>query len=205
MGADEVDTEELLGRAAVGDRSAVGSLLERNQGRLRKLVARRLDPRIATRVDPSDVVQEVMSLAMEGIPRFARERPVPFAYWLRRQAIVRLGWLHRFHLRTGKRSVAREVPYDDGGRSEGGAVLNGLEDSGTGPSTAADRAERSEMVRAALGRLEPPDREILDLRYVFRLSQSEICERLAISPSAVKMRHARALERFRISFRGGDA
>ncbi|WP_165227490.1 sigma-70 family RNA polymerase sigma factor [Aquisphaera insulae] len=202
MKAGEVDTEELLRRAAGGDATAGGSLLERHRASLRRIVARRLDRRIVARVDPSDVVQEAMSIAIAELPRFARERPVSFACWLRRQAIVRLGWLHRFHLRTGMRSVAREVSCDRGGRSEEAAAMDNLVDPGTGPSTAATRAERAEHVRSLLDAMAPADREILVLRYASRLSLDEIAERLEISPGAVKMRYARAMERLRALVRG---
>jgi hypothetical protein len=43
--------------AALGAES-LGRLLERHRGRLRKLVALRLDPRLHGRVDPSDVIQD---------------------------------------------------------------------------------------------------------------------------------------------------
>src|SRR5262245_26816363 len=52
------DTDQLLDRAASGDGSAREQLLERHRKKLKRMVAIRLDRRIAARVDPSDVVQE---------------------------------------------------------------------------------------------------------------------------------------------------
>ena len=58
--AKEPDTEELLELAATGDRSARLQLLVRHRGRLRQMVALRIDRRMAARLDPSDVVQEAL-------------------------------------------------------------------------------------------------------------------------------------------------
>jgi len=49
---------DLVARAAAGDRAAVTELLEHYRGRLRRMVALRLDPRLRGRVDASDVIQE---------------------------------------------------------------------------------------------------------------------------------------------------
>ena len=61
MTRHEPDTERLLEAAHSGDRSARGRLLERHRARLRRMVAVRLDRRLAARVDPSDVVQEALA------------------------------------------------------------------------------------------------------------------------------------------------
>src|SRR5262249_12587878 len=54
------DTEELLRRVEEGDAEARDALLDRHRGRLRQLVALRMDPRLVARVDASDVVQETL-------------------------------------------------------------------------------------------------------------------------------------------------
>ncbi|WP_165234049.1 sigma-70 family RNA polymerase sigma factor [Aquisphaera insulae] len=194
MGLDGRETEELLGRVAGGDREAAGRLLERHRGRLRRLVARRLDRRIAGRLDPSDVVQDALGIASGRVAVYARERPVPFSCWLRRQALLRLGWLHRFHLGTAKRSAACERPAP---ATTTGGMPACLIDSGTSPSEAAFRGEECRLVREVLGRMSSADREVLSLRYIERLSMAEIAGRLGIREDAAKMRHARAIRRFR--------
>ena len=52
------DTEDLLCQASHGDAGARADLLARHRARLRRMIAYRLDRRLAARVDPSDVVQE---------------------------------------------------------------------------------------------------------------------------------------------------
>ncbi len=54
------DTDQLLASFAGGDASAESVLLSRHRTRLKRLVMVRMDRRLASRVDPSDVVQETM-------------------------------------------------------------------------------------------------------------------------------------------------
>ena len=65
---DESQIDALLSDAARGDASAVHSLLEQHRDRLRRMVAVRLDRRLASRLDPSDVVQEA-SLTRRSVYR----------------------------------------------------------------------------------------------------------------------------------------
>ena len=64
--------------------------------------------RLAARVDPSDVVQEVLAEAIQHFAEYLRTRPLPFSAWLRQFAWQRLVKLHRHHIRAQKRSVRRE-------------------------------------------------------------------------------------------------
>ena len=102
------DTEELLRRVEGGDPEARDALLLRHRARLRQLVALRMDPRLAARVDASDVVQETLAEADRRMSDYLRERPLPFYPWLRRLALDRLAVQHRFHVRAARRSVRRE-------------------------------------------------------------------------------------------------
>src|SRR5436853_2187221 len=108
MTQPQPDTEELLRRAGDGDRDARGAVLDRHRRRLRRMVALRMDPRLAARVDASDVVQETLAEADRRMSDYLRERPLPFYPWLRRLALDRLAWQHRFHVRAARRSVTRE-------------------------------------------------------------------------------------------------
>src|SRR5947209_17749496 len=110
MAPTEPDTDVLLDRAASGDGAARQQLLERHRRRLRRMVAVRLDPRLAARVDPSDIVQEALGDADRRLDDYLRRRPVAFYPWLRRLTWDRLADAYRRHLRAGQRSVAREEP-----------------------------------------------------------------------------------------------
>jgi RNA polymerase sigma-70 factor (ECF subfamily) len=101
-------------------------------------------------------------------------------------------------LGSRKRSAAREVHLESRRFADSAtAAFDRLADTGTSPSQDAVRDEECERVRAVLARLKGPDRTILELRYFERLALAEIAGRLEIGLSAVKLRHLRALKRFR--------
>src|SRR3954468_18553577 len=91
------ETDLILRDAARGDQAAVRSLLERHRERLRRMVALRLDSRVAARVDPSDGVQEALIDAARKLADYERDRPLPFYPWLHRLAAERLAAVHRKH------------------------------------------------------------------------------------------------------------
>jgi RNA polymerase sigma-70 factor (ECF subfamily) len=192
------DTDELLERTADGDRVARGALLQRHRKRLRRLVALRMDPRLAARLDPSDVVQEALVEADRRLDAYLRERPLPFYPWLRQLAGERLADAHRRHVGAARRSVTREEANQPGGPgSSAAALVDCLLASGLGPSEAARRQEAKDRVRAALARLAEADREVLALRYVEQLPASEVAAVLGLSEAAVKSRALRAMQRLR--------
>jgi RNA polymerase sigma-70 factor (ECF subfamily) len=198
MTAKQPDTEELLRQASLGVPDAAEQLLARHRSRLRKMVAWRLDRRLAARVDPSDVVQEVLAEASRKFDRYLREQPLPFYPWLRTLAWERIAALYRRHVRAGGRSVLREEPGVLQLPEESAAELaERLVTSATSPSQQALRAEARQRVHQALGQLGERDREVLTLRHLEGLTVAEAAEVLGVSPGAVKVRHLRALERLR--------
>ena len=105
------DTDALLDRIANGDGSAVERLMERHRKRLQRMVAFRLDPRLAPRFDASDVVQEAMIKGTREINSYLECRgDIPFYAWLHRLAWQQLVALYRRHVISQRRSVRRELP-----------------------------------------------------------------------------------------------
>ena len=111
MNVDSSDVERLLGQVAAGDSDAVEALLQSQRRRLKRMISIRMDRRIAQRVDPSDVVQDVLAKAAAQLPAYLREQPIPFYPWLRRIAWQQLVDLHRRHLTSQKRTVLREQQF----------------------------------------------------------------------------------------------
>src|SRR5262249_39108069 len=107
MAAPAPDTEELLRRCTAGEEGARDQLLARHQDRLRQMVAVRLDRRLLARLDPSDIVQEVLLEAHQRLDDYLDRRPLPFYPWLRQIAWQRLVKLHEHH-HARKRGVGRE-------------------------------------------------------------------------------------------------
>ena len=195
MGLDEASTEELLRRAG-HDPEAMNRLFAEHRDRLRQMVALRMDRRIASRVDASDVVQEVLIEAARKLPEYLREPHAPFYPWLRQLAWQRLLDLYRRHILAQRRSVQREADWLMALPDESAVALAGrLMASGTSPSGRAQKHEMRQRVLLALARLAPHDREVLTLWYLEQLSVEEMAAVLGITQQAVRHRHRRALER----------
>jgi RNA polymerase sigma-70 factor, ECF subfamily len=196
MTADAGDTEELIERASQGDSRAVETLLAAHRDRLRRMVAARLDSRVLARVDPSDVVQETMAEAAAALPRYLRDRPIPFLAWLRQFAWQRLVKLHRYHIHAQRRSVTREEDFSPELPDESLlALTRRLAANGTSPSQAMIRDESRRKVRDALAELTSSDREILLMHIIEQMTMAEVAGVLGITEGAAKVRHLRALRR----------
>jgi RNA polymerase sigma-70 factor (ECF subfamily) len=201
---EDPEIEEMLQNSSRGG-LAFEHLLERHRGRLRRMVAVRLDRRLAPVVDPSDVVQEALVDASQKLDDYLRDRPLPFYPWLRRLAGERIIQLHRRHLRTQKRAVTHEERLDLPLPDESAIRLaDRLVASGTSPSQQLLRAEQARRLREVLERLSSNDREILVMCYLEELDFGEIATALGISENAAKVRHFRALERVRKLLEGHD-
>ena len=192
------DTDHLLERATAGDGAARDQLLQRYRRRLRRMVAFRFDPRLAARVDPSDVVQETLAEAAANLDRYLRERPLPFYPWLRQLAQRRLIDLHRRHVQARRRSVTREVGPPGLPDNSAVALADRLFARTSSPSAGLRRQERRDRVRAALAALSEQDREVLVLRILEALPTRETAAVLGISEVAVRSRQVRALDRQKV-------
>jgi len=193
------ETEDLLVRAARGDREALAALWERHRKRLRQMVRLRLDRRLQGRVDPSDVLQEAYIDMAERLPEYVRDRSFTPYLWLRLVAGQRLMQIHRRHLGTAMRDAGREVSLYRGALPKDSSISLAAQLLGrfTTASRAAIRAERQLQLQAVLNGMDPMDREILALRHFEELSNGEAAEVLGLSKTAANNRYIRALSRLR--------
>src|SRR5437764_3124229 len=157
MATTNPDTDQLLDRAASGDGRARQELLARHRKRLRRMVALRLDRRLAARVDPSDVVQEALADAARKLDGYLRDRPLPFYPWLRRLAWERLVKLHQRHVAAARRSVTREEPRSCWPDESALDLARQLVASGTSPSGRVLKQELLGRVQAALAEMAEHD------------------------------------------------
>jgi RNA polymerase sigma-70 factor (ECF subfamily) len=196
---DESDVTRLVELAVDGDQQAWASLMERYRGRLRQMIALRMDHRLQGRVDPSDVIQEACLAASNQISKYAANPGAPFYVWLRGIAEQRLIDQQRRHLETKIRGVNREVSrwrsaFSEATSDELAAQLMGR--LGT-PSQEAMRLEENAALQEAFNALEPIDREILALRHFEQLSNGEAAAVLGLDKSAASKRYGRALRRLK--------
>jgi RNA polymerase sigma-70 factor (ECF subfamily) len=178
---------------------ALAEVFDRHRQRLRTVIELRMDPRLKSRVDPSDVLQETYLDAAARWEKYEKETPAAPYFWLRFLAVQRLMILHRRHLLAQNRDARREVPIPPDAAVEvsscgfAGAIL----DSGTSPSRAMSRAEAEEELQRVLAGLDANDREILALRHFEHLSNAEAAELLRITTGSASQRYYRALRRLR--------
>ena len=198
---------DLVALAGRGDRVAVVKLLERYRGRLRRMVALRLDPRLQGRVDASDVIQEGYLDAMTRLEEFARDPRVPFYIWLRFLVGQRVQEQHRRHLGSPGRDVGREISIYRGAMpgASTGVLAARLLGKLTSPSQAAQRAERKVRLQEALNRMDPLDREMLVLRHYEQMTNGDAAAALGLDKSAASKRYTRALIRLKEILAGFSA
>lgn len=191
-----LNTDQLLKSVADGNQTAIDELLDLHRERLKRMIEMRMDRRVRTRFDPSDVVQEAMIIAMKRLPEFARDQPMPFYPWVRNIAWEQLVKMHDKHVKAAKRAVHREHhPQPTLSNGSINVLAERLAQVGSGPPEQLIRKEVRRRTREALKTLSPRDREVLELRYLEQLENADIAAVLSITPEAVRTRHFRALQR----------
>ncbi len=198
MESNAEPSPELLKDAADGQQRALNELLDGYRDPIRRMVRARMDRRMAARVDASDVVQDVLIEATRRLPDYVQGPGMPFRLWLRQIAQDRMIDLHRRH-RAQRRDVTREQATAPAGWDDRSSLdlAAKLVDAELTPAAHAIRAELQRRFYAALDELREDDREIVVMRHVDQLGNSEVAEALGLSPAAAGMRYLRALRRLK--------
>lgn len=199
MWPDSEQTQELLHGAGQGDAAAVEGLMDRHREALRQMIRLRLDRKLSRRVDASDIVQDVLIEANRRLARYLEDPKMPFHLWLRHLAKDHVIDAHRKHRVAERRSVDREQPLQGAGRGDQSSLdlVAQLRDQELTPAAATIRRELQERFLMALDDLDEDDREILLMRHVEQLTNSEVAQALDVSQPAAGMRYLRALRRLR--------
>jgi RNA polymerase sigma-70 factor (ECF subfamily) len=203
MSDDPTSTGRSRRRRTAGETASRGALLQGHQERLMHLIRVRLHPRLRSRVDPADVVQDVYLEAAAYPDGYLTNPLLPFVPWLRSVALHKLLSLHRRHLGAAMRDATREVPLprDDPPATASTSLSEALIDRGPQPSEAAMLAEWKDRLHDALDRLSAGDRQVLRLRHFEQLTSAEAAAVLGIHERAASKRYLRALERLRAALR----
>ena len=180
------DTELLAQRAAGGDETALGLLLERHLPGLRAFVRARLGPELRAAESASDLVQSTCR------ERFRHPSPGAFRSWLFTTAARKVSErLRRAHAQKRDGEVARAGESSQVGESRLLAVYGRF----SSPSHRAAVADEVARVERALDRLSEEQREVILLAHVVELSRAEIAAELQKSELAVRSILHRALAR----------
>ena len=169
--------------------------MEEHRVRLLNLARRNLNPVLARRISPEDVVQETFSAACRRVD-FLENRPdIPVYCKLRKLLFQTLTDLERKHLQSRKRDTYREQEVaDNQDASSPGLDWSMFADTVTGPLTQIARQDRYELLRKTMDALPEHDREILELRHFDGMSNTECAEALHLTQKAASIRYVRALE-----------
>ena len=189
--------ESVFERLRDGDKEALADLFARFHNQLYCIVNRRLDRRLAQRVDADDILQNVYLDAAERIQFYSHSSS--FFVWLKLIVAQTMADTFRRHLGAQKRDANREISIHS--RSGTGTVSTPIESQLSGRSNSPDhdamRAETAAQLGAAIDRLKAIDSEVIQLRHFEELQNKEVAEVLGIGEKAASIRYTRALARLK--------
>ncbi len=196
MNAKADETQKFLKLAQEGDQAAFEELFRRHRSKLRRMIALRMDRRVAARVDASDVLQDTYLEAFRRLPKYLQQQGMPFYLWLCWIAREKVLALHRRHLGAEKRTVTHEAPLlpVDSSATFVSVVIAGHEPT---PSQVLAKTELAERLSNALGQLDDDERDLILWRHFEQLSARDMAQILQISEAAASKRYIRAIERLR--------
>jgi RNA polymerase sigma-70 factor (ECF subfamily) len=172
---DPNDEAALVARAKV-DSTAFGELYERYVGRIYNY----LYYRTGNQHDAEDLTARVFQRALAGLDRYT-SRGLPFSAWLYR---IAHNLVANWHRDQGRRQhlPLHEISAQD---------LRGL--SGEAPEALAETQEERDRLMRAIQRLPAERQQLLLLKFVEQLSNTEIGVVLGRSEGAVKSLYHRTL------------
>ena len=193
LGAND-EFRALLDRAKRGDRDAAGALLRRHADRVRLVARRSLSPALRRLYDSIDVTQSVAREILRGLPRIEDRGETSFRRLLETVARTKAREKARRLRRGGVRAEREPV---------GPPEL--AVDPGPPPPEAADRAESTGRVAAAVNALEATTREVVVRRARHGDDFASIAFALGLpSADAARKRYARGLVELRELLEGGS-
>jgi RNA polymerase sigma-70 factor, ECF subfamily len=177
---DKHQLRPLLERVTAGDRQALNDLFACLRPYLHALVRRTLGPDWK---DASDVVQSGLRRVNENIDDLLHDDPtVPHLLaWIKK--IVRNRAIDALRRRANEPTTGQEVQL---GNQPGRPV-----------EETAGRDARALAVMAALEKLPPRQRQVVELHYFDRLRDAEISAQLGGSVAAIRVLRCRALKELR--------
>jgi RNA polymerase sigma-70 factor (ECF subfamily) len=169
------------------------------------LVARlHFRPRLAAKLDPSDVVQQTLVQALQGLPAFRGTTEAELAAWLRQILRRNLAALARDYGRD-KRDLAREQSLEAAVDDSSTRLEAWLDDGQSSPSQRAERNEHLLRLADALAALPDAQQQAVMLHHLHGLSALEISQRMDRTPAAVAGLLKRGLRALREQLAPGES
>ena len=160
------------------------------------LARQNLHPRLWKDVDPSGVVQETLMEAVRNRGQYEGSGPAELKGWLRRMLLNNLyDAIRRVH--RERRDVGREVPIAAAIDESPGRLQAQLSGKDLTPSQIVMRHEELAGLAAGLERLEPAQRDAVELHHLQGRSLAETAVLLGRSESAVAALLHRGLQKLK--------
>jgi RNA polymerase sigma-70 factor, ECF subfamily len=170
--------------------SGLAELFEHERAQLRRFLERRINRKLASRLDASDVIQEVFLRAQQAIAGYASNPVIPPVIWLRHLSKQVLCELHRKQFREIRSPYREEHQLDE-------ILVMSLTNSSISVHSKLERTDLQSRIRTMLLELNVIDREVLEMRHVDGHSLTEIATMLNIQFETIKKRYYRALKRLK--------
>jgi RNA polymerase sigma-70 factor, ECF subfamily len=164
----------------------LAAFIEAHRRQLLSYVDRNIGPALKSRLEPEDIVQEVIISALAAPEQFNAEGRDPFRL-LCQLAEQRIIDAHRHHVGAKKRSASREVSMDAPAGGDGFGFVDLLVASITSPSQAFSHDQKEFRLQQAIADLNDEQKEILRLRFVEGLPTKDIAERMGKSDGAIRV------------------
>lgn len=165
----------------------LGAFIESHRRQLLAYVDRNIGPALRSRLEPEDIVQEIVVSALASPDQFNVEGRDPFRL-LCQLAEQRIIDAHRHHVGAQKRSASREVSIDaSAGSGDGFGFVDLLVSSITSPSQAFSHDQKEFRLQQAIADLNEEQREVLRMRFVEGLPTKEIADKLGKSDGAIRV------------------
>jgi RNA polymerase sigma-70 factor (ECF subfamily) len=158
--------------------------LERFRGYLYMLARLQLGPRLQSKLDASDVVQQTLLQALAGLGQFRGAGDPATAAWLKQILARQLANAAR-DLARQKRDVTRERSLEMALDQSASRLEHFLAAEQSSPSQKAQRNEQLLQLADALANLPEAQREAIVLHHFERLPLEEIAQQLERTPAAV--------------------
>lgn len=147
--------------------------LEHYADYLRLLARLQIDPRLRSRLDPSDVVQQTLLVAHEKLAQFKGQSHAELAGWLRAiLASILAQRMRRFHEHRPERARSLETAIEQ----SSARLESWLAEDESTPSQKVAKAEQLVALASALARLPDDQRTALELHHIQGLSVPAVAQ-----------------------------
>jgi len=194
MQNDIKTTLALVMRAKAGEDQALNLLLHRYLDRILRIVRMKLGPKLRSKMESMDVVQEVMLRAIKGFEKFEPKNEAAFLHWMGKLVQNEIRDLADYH-GAAKRNITKEIKTEKDA-SIGSSVLSNIPaNSEWRPSFQFKLKEEVLELEAAMDHLMEKQREVIVMRQYEGFSFKEIGAEFDCSEDAARMQYARAMDK----------